>query len=153
MNSGAPHWHLQRLEQLAPLDVYDLLALRQAVFVVEQNCVFLDADGVDPSSWHLLGRNDAGQLVAYLRIVDAGVKYDEPSIGRVITRPEERGQGLGVLLLAEGIRRARQLWPGRVIRIGAQHRLERFYRSFGFYQVGEVYIEDNIPHIEMLLAA
>jgi ElaA protein len=153
MSAPALRWHLQRLEQLPALDVYDLLALRSEVFVVEQACVFQDCDGADRASWHLLGRNPAGLLVAYLRIVDAGVKYAEPSIGRVVTSPAHRGQGYGVAVFTEGLRRAQQLWPGRVMRINAQHRLERFYQSFGFNTIGEIYIEDNIPHVEMLLAA
>jgi ElaA protein len=147
------NWTFSRLDGLAPRDVYDMLALRSEVFVVEQQCVFQDADGVDKQSWHLLGREAGGGLVAYLRLVDPGIKYTEPSIGRVISSPSVRGCGYGQMLLAEGIARARALWPGHVIRIGAQQRLERFYQAFGFKSVGDSYIEDNIPHIEMLLAA
>ncbi len=146
-------WKFERLPQLAASDVYDFLALRTEVFVVEQNCVFMDADGVDHDSWHLLGRDTGGRLLAYLRVVDPGIKYVEPSIGRVVTAPAARGNGLGRILLAEGIRRSQLIWPGQLVRIGAQHRLERFYQSFGFASTGAVYIEDNIPHIEMILAA
>ena len=92
-------------------------------------------------------------LVAYLRIVDPGVKYDEPSIGRVITAPEVRGNGSGRALMAEGIAGCERHWPGRAVRISAQAHLERFYNGFGFVRVGENYIEDTIPHVEMLRSA
>lgn len=144
-------WTLGRLHELGPLDVYDLLALRSEVFVVEQTCIFQDADGVDKQSHHLLGRDDDGALQAVLRIVDPGVKYAEPSIGRVISAPALRRTGVGRELMAHGIGHARQLWPGQAIRISAQARLERFYRGFGFRTVTEPYLEDDIPHVEMLL--
>lgn len=144
-------WTVGRLEALAPLDVYDLLALRSEVFVVEQTCIFQDADGVDKQAYHLLGRNDQGILRAVLRIVDPGVKYAEPSIGRVISAPTARRTGIGRELMRQGIARCRQLWPGQAIRISAQSRLERFYQDFGFQAVSEPYLEDDIPHVEMLL--
>lgn len=145
------NWTLGRLHQLGPLDVYDLLALRSAVFVVEQTCVFQDPDGVDRQAHHLLGRDERGDLQAVLRIVDPGVKYAEPSIGRVISAPAVRRRGVGQELMAQGIVRCRGLWPGQGIRISAQARLERFYRAFGFRTVTEPYLEDDIPHVEMLL--
>jgi len=144
-------WTVGRLEQLGPLDVYDLLALRSAVFVVEQACIFLDPDGVDKQSHHLLGRDEQGLLQASLRIVDPGVKYVEPSIGRVISAPSVRRMGVGKALLAHGIAQGRRLWPGLAIRIGAQARLERFYQDYGFTTVSEPYLEDDIPHVQMLL--
>lgn len=150
---GLLTWRLSRLPDLGPLDVYDLLALRSAVFVVEQTCVYLDADGVDLQAWHLLGRDASGCLQALLRIVDPGVKYEEPSIGRVISSPQVRGTGVGRQLVAQGIACCFQQWPGQGIRISAQARLERFYADFGFQTVSEPYLEDDIPHVEMLLAA
>jgi ElaA protein len=155
-------WTWARLDDLSPRDVYDFLALRSAVFVVEQQCVFLDPDGLDAQSWHLLARRSGlpnglpGEpqgLVAYLRVVDAGAKYAEPSIGRVITAPAARGTGLGHTLMQEGIVRATAAWPRAAIRIGAQARLEQFYRALGFEQHGGPYVEDGIPHIEMLRQA
>jgi ElaA protein len=143
-------WTFARLERLLPRDVYDFLALRSAIFVVEQNCVFLDPDGYDDRSWHLLGRDGAGRLVAYLRIVDPGIKFAEPSIGRVTTQIDVRGLGYGVSLMEEGIRRCRALWPDAAIKIGAQQRLMPFYQSLGFTASGDPYIEDDIPHIEMV---
>lgn len=143
-------WTWARLEGLTPIDVYELLALRSEVFVVEQACIFLDADGVDRQAWHLLGRDAAGRLLACLRVVDAGVKYAEPSLGRVITAPAQRRIGLGRRLMAEGLLRCALAWPGHGLRISAQAHLERFYQSFGFVTRGEPYLEDGIPHLEML---
>ena len=147
------NWTFSRLAQLSADDVYDMLALRSEVFVVEQQCIYQDADGVDRQAWHLLGRDSSQALQAVLRIVDPGVKYAEPSIGRVITAPAVRRTGLGRALVSEGISRCQNLWPGQGIRISAQARLEPFYQGFGFLSVGQPYLEDNIPHIEMLLAS
>ena len=154
-------WTWARFDALAAADVYDFLALRSEVFVVEQGCPFLDADGLDSCAWHLLGRARelasaaelAPQLLAYLRLLDPGVKYREPSIGRVITRASQRGTGLGRALMREGLARAASVWRGRAIRISAQQRLEAFYSSLGFASVGAPYVEDGIDHIEMLRAA
>ena len=150
-------WTWERFDALAPRDVYDFLALRSEVFVVEQECPFMDADGLDSRAWHLLGRAGASELapslLAYLRLLDPGVKYFEPSIGRVIARASQRRIGLGRVLMQEGLARAAAVWPGSAIRIAAQQRLEAFYVSLGFTSVGAPYIEDGIDHIEMLRAA
>ncbi len=149
-----PRWQWSRLPSLASSDLYAMLALRQQVFVVEQNCAFLDADGHDAHAWHLLGWADDGpaaRLAAYLRVVDAGRKHVEPSIGRVLTRLSCRGTGLGRLLMTEGIARTRAAWPGHPIRISAQLRLEAFYASLAFRSVSPPFQEDNIAHVEMLL--
>ena len=151
MPSSRVHWHWCRFHALGVDDLYDALALRSTVFSVEQACAYLDPDGVDRRSNHLLGRDAAGVLQTYLRVVDPGVKYAEPSIGRVVTSPAARGTGLGRLLFAEGVLRCTAAWPGQGIRISAQAHLDKFYGSFGFEPVGEVYMEDNIPHLEMLL--
>jgi ElaA protein len=142
------NWDWHRFADLGVDNLYDALALRCRVFVLEQG-PFLDPDGADRLSWHLLGRDALGELHAYLRVVDPGVKYAEPSIGRVITSPAARGTGLGRRLVAEGVARCVATWPGLGIRIGAQAQLERFYGEFGFRRVGEAYIEDHIPHLEM----
>jgi ElaA protein len=147
------HWAFLRFSELGVDNLYDLLALRSEVFVIEQACVFQDMDGADRASFHLLGRDGAGALQAYLRVVDAGVKYAEPSIGRVITAAASRGTGLGQRLMAEGLARSAAVWPGRAIRIGAQSRLENFYAGLGFVRAGADYIEDGIPHTEMLRPA
>lgn len=149
------NWTWSRFAALGVDNLYDALALRCRVFILEQG-PYLDPDGVDRDSWHLLGRDGtddgAGTLQAYLRVVDPGVKYAEPSLGRVITAPEARGSGLGRVLVGEGVRRCLQAWPGQGIRISAQAHLARFYGDFGFVGVGEPYLEDNIPHLEMLKA-
>ena len=153
MSASPVHWHWSRFQSLSLDDLYDALALRSAVFSVEQACAYLDPDGVDRSSSHLLGRDVAGVLHGYMRVVDPGVKYAEPSIGRVVTSPALRGTGLGRKLFAEGLSRCTAAWPGQGIRISAQAHLDRFYASFGFEPVGAIYLEDNIPHLEMLRPA
>ncbi|MFY9513064.1 MAG: GNAT family N-acetyltransferase [Rubrivivax sp.] len=142
------HWTWSRFAELGVDNLYDALALRCKVFVLEQG-PYLDPDGVDRQSWHLLGRDAGGVLQAYLRVVDPGVKYGEPSLGRVITSAEARGTGLGRQLVGEGVRRCGVAWPGQGIRISAQAHLAKFYGEFGFASVGEAYLEDNIPHVEM----
>ena len=142
-------WTWSRFAGLSLDDLYDALALRCRVFILEQG-PYQDPDGLDRVSWHLLGRDDAGRLQAYLRIVDPGCKFAEPSMGRVITAPEVRGTGLGRTLVAEGLARSDAAWPGRGHRISAQAHLQRFYGGFGFTTVGEPYAEDDIPHVEML---
>ncbi len=142
------NWTWSRFAELGVDNLYDALALRCRVFVLEQG-PYQDPDGVDRDSWHLLGRDEAGTLQAYLRVVDPGIKYEEPSLGRVITSPEARGTGLGRALVAEGVQRCVAAWPGRGIRISAQSHLERFYGAYGFERVGEDYLEDGIPHTEM----
>lgn len=149
----ALRWQQATFEQLGSRDLYDALVLRSLVFVVEQKCIFLDLDGKDPKTQHLLGRDDSDRVVAYTRLVPPGVSYAEPSIGRVVTHPDVRRTGAGRELMRESIARVRVLWPGLPIRIGAQRYLERFYGELGFVVASEPYIEDDIPHIEMLLAA
>ncbi len=146
------NWSWLRFQELGVDNLYDALQLRCRVFVLEQG-PYLDPDGVDRQAWHLLGRDAAGALTGYLRIVDPGIKYDEPSIGRVITAPEVRGTGGGRVLMAEGTAGCDRHWPGRAMRISAQAHLERFYNHFGFVRVGDNYIEDTIPHVEMLRSA
>ena len=145
-----PDWVWRSFQELTPDELYDILALRQTVFVVEQDCAYLDADGWDRRSRHLYTRDASGLMVAYLRLVEPGVKYAEPSIGRVITHPSVRRTGLGRELMAEGLRGADEHYPGAGVRIGAQKWAERFYRSLGFESVGHEFIEDDIPHVEML---
>jgi len=146
------HWRWLRYGGLTLDDLYDALALRSAIFSVEQRCAYLDPDGVDRQCWHLLGRDVTGTLQAYLRSVDPGVKYAEASIGRVVTSAAIRGSGLGRALVAEGLRCTDSTWPAQPLRISAQAHLLKFYAGFGFVAVGDEYMEDNIPHIEMLRA-
>jgi len=142
-------WSWTRFEALGVHGLYEVLALRCRVFILEQGA-YLDPDGVDPQCWHLCGRNGQGDLVAYLRAVDPGVKYAEPSIGRVITAPQVRGTGLGRVLMQQGLARCTRQWPGRTVRISAQSRLRRFYETLGFETASEEYLEDNIAHLQMI---
>ena len=153
MIAGDLRWQFERLENMRAHDAHDVLALRCAVFIVEQGCTFQDPDSADSHSWHLLGHDATGVLAAYLRIVDPGAKYPEPSIGRVATPHTHRGVGYGIALMREGIACAQRLWPAHDIRIAAQLRLWEFYRRFGFECAGEMYIEDGIEHIEMVRAS
>jgi ElaA protein len=146
------NWQWHRFADLGVDNLYDALALRCRVFILEQGA-YLDPDGIDRVSWHLLGRDEHGALHAYLRLVDPGVKYAEPSMGRVITSPERRGTGLGRQLVAEGMQQHDRVWPGQGNRISAQAHLAPLYGGFGFVAVGQTYLEDNIPHLEMWRAA
>jgi ElaA protein len=149
-------WQFARFDDLPPRDWYAVSAARIEVFVIEQNCPFQDLDGADFVSWHLLGWHEADghrELAAYCRLVDAGVKFDEPSIGRVITTPKYRLGGYGKALLAEACARHDALYPKLPNRIGAQARLEKFYQGFGFVTDSDEYIEDGIPHLEMQRAS
>ena len=142
-------WRFARFDELTPGELHDAFQLRSAVFVVEQTCPFLDIDGVDPACWHILGRQ-AGKLIAYCRLVPPGVKYPEPSIGRVTSARDARRTGAGRALMREALVRADALWPRQPLRIGAQMYLKAFYESFGFRQSSEPYDEDGILHIEMI---
>ena len=129
------------------------MALRQEVFVVEQDCPYLDADGKDQNAWHLLGY-DEGQLLAYARIVGKGVSYEKyPSIGRVVISKKARGLGYGKLLMQVSLRECERLFGKIDIKISAQTYLLKFYNELGFQEVGEGYLEDNIPHIAMIYTA
>jgi ElaA protein len=153
--TGPLRWQWARLGDLSARDVYEALSLRSRVFVVEQNCVYQDADGRDADAWHLLGWRASGgeeRLIAYARVFEAGVRYAEMSIGRIVSAPEVRGTGVGRLIVEEAMRLCRAKWPGQPIRIAAQRRLERFYEGFGFTAAGEAYMEDGIKHIDMLWA-
>lgn len=146
-------WQWSSFADLPNADLYEMLAQRQNVFVLEQQCLYPDLDGYDQDAWHLLGWrviDGKRQLAACLRVIAPGVKYAEMSIGRVLSTNAARGTGVGRELLIEGIARAEQLYPGHRIRIGAQQYLEAFYGSFGFKTVSEPYDEDGIMHVEML---
>jgi ElaA protein len=142
-------WLCKPFTELTAYELYAVMKLRNEVFVVEQNCVFQDADDKDQYCHHLLGTvND--NLAVYARLVPAGISYPEVSIGRVITSPHYRGTGLGKALMAHAINECYRLFGEQPIKIGAQLYLKTFYESFGFNQTSEMYLEDDIPHIEML---
>ena len=152
-------WQWARFDDLSARAVHDALVLRAHVFVWEQQCIFQDADGLDPQAWHLLGwapaetPGGAPVLAAYARVFAPGVRYPEASIGRVVTAPAFRGGGLGRTLLAETLARIRAQWPGAPVRLEAQQRLQRFYESFGFTVASEPYLDDGIVHVKMVRGA
>ena len=137
-------------EQLSNTELYGLLRLRSAVFVVEQDCVFQDMDDLDAQALHLLGKVDK-RIVAYARLLPRPLKYDGVSIGRVVTDETVRRFGYGRQLMAEAVMRCRQQWPDQPIIISAQQYLEKFYQGYGFRTVSEPYLEDGIKHLEMRL--
>ncbi len=164
-------WQWSHFDQLSSQELYQVLRLRQAVFAVEQDCVYQDCDNADQLCWHLIGwstppsqaetNNESPidkmlgnrRIAAYLRVAPAGLKYSEIAIGRVVIADHARSQGYGKLLMDQGIKQIEQHWPGSAIRISAQAHLQKFYSELGFDCVSEPYQEDGIPHIEMLRTA
>jgi len=145
------HFTCLPFNDLTPAELYEIMALRQEVFVVEQNCAYLDADGKDQQSWHLMCKNDTGKLVAYTRLLPKGLAYPEyPSIGRVVNSPSVRGTGIGRSLMHKSIALCIHLFGNESIKIGAQRYLLQFYESLGFQSTGEEYLEDGIPHVKMI---
>jgi ElaA protein len=145
------NWVLKHFNELTPHELYFIMQLRNEVFVLEQNCIYQDADGKDPKAYHLMGFNENGQIMAYTRLLPAGISYVEPSIGRVVTHADVRRSGAGKELMKQSINTCFNLFGQQNIRIGAQLYLLSFYESLGFKQIGKVYLEDGIEHIEMIL--
>ncbi len=145
-------WQCVEFNALSLSQLYDVLALRQEVFVVEQDCPYLDADGKDQEGWHVCGYDDEGELVAYTRILPQGISYKKyPSIGRVITSQKIRGKKKGRELMEYSIAETQKLWGRIPIKISAQSHLQGYYNSVGFKIIGDEYDEDGIPHVAMLL--
>ena len=142
-------WLLKKFEELTPYQLYAILQLRNEVFVVEQNCVFQDADDKDQNAYHLMGFEN-NKLVAYTRLVAPGEIYEQPSIGRVVTSPVVRRSGAGKELMKQSIDAVYNLFGIQPIKIGAQLYLKKFYESLGFEQISAVYLEDGIEHIYMI---
>ncbi len=147
------NWQWSRLQDLTAAEMHAILAARQRVFVVEQNCAYLDADDLDLEAWHLTGRRPDGRLAAYLRVNAPGARFAEVSIGRLLTVKSMRGQHLASRSLQRALRKCDALYPGQAIRIAAQTYLADFYRRFGFRAVGSPYAEDGIDHIDMIRLA
>ena len=143
-------WTYKSFNELTAMELYDILQLRCEVFIVEQNCVYLDIDGKDKKSMHLMAWQ-GNELVAYTRLVPPGISFEEASIGRVITSPRYRGLGIGIALIEKSITHTLTTYHTHKIKIGAQLYLQKFYTGFGFEQCSETYIEDGIPHIDMIL--
>lgn len=142
-------WQSAAFSELSATQLYAILAARSEVFVLEQNCLYQDIDGMDLDCLHLIAWNGA-QVAAYLRILPPGLKYPEVSLGRVITSQNARGSGIGKLLLTKAMQQIQATYPGQPVRIQAQSYLEKFYQSFGFVTVSDVLFEDDIPHFMML---
>jgi len=145
-------WRWRRFDALGLHELQYIYMARQRVFALEQQCIYLDADGCDECAFHLAAWSpEQREPLAYARVIDPGAKYDEASIGRVITVGAGRGRGLGREVVARAIALTATAWPGMAIRISAQTRLEGFYAGFGFLAVGVPYLEDGIDHTQMLL--
>ncbi len=143
---------IKKFNTLTVNELYKIMALRQEVFVVEQNCPYLDADGVDIYAHHLMLYNEEGQLIAYTRLVPEGISYEGyTSIGRVVSSPSVRGLGVGKLLMQRSIEAVKAIFgSSQPIKIGAQSYLLAFYQNLGFVPTGEEYLEDGIPHTKMI---
>lgn len=143
-------WKCKAFDELLPIELYKIMQLRSAVFVVEQNCIFQEADNKDEGCMHFMGFiND--ELAAYTRLSPPGYIYDEMSIGRVVTSPAHRSKGLGKELMQRSIDLCRLYFGNGAIKIGAQYYLINFYQSLGFKIIDEIYLEDGIEHVHMLL--
>ncbi|MEM0954197.1 MAG: GNAT family N-acetyltransferase [Pseudomonadota bacterium] len=141
-------WSCSTFAALSSQTLYDILHLRQNVFVIEQRCLYPDIDGLDPDCLHLTGYSD-GTLAGYLRLVPPGLRYDTAAIGRVVVAPASRGMQMGDAMMQEGIQLSLQRWPGAGISLSAQAPLEAWYESLGFQGEGDLYDEDGIPHRRM----
>jgi ElaA protein len=145
-------WKTVAFNELTLEELYQMMIVRQEVFVVEQNCPYLDADDKDQKCFHVLGYEN-NDLIAYARLVPKGVSYENSvSIGRILTTEKGRGKGVGKGLVQFSIDETKRLFNATEITISAQCYLIKFYESFGFKIVGEEYLEDDIPHIKMLLS-
>lgn len=142
-------WTLKKFEELSVVELYKIIQLRNEVFVVEQTCAYQDADEKDFGSHHLMGWI-GDDLAAYTRLLPAGLSFDEISIGRVVTSPRYRQKGYGKILMKKSIESAYFLFTVQPIKIGAQLYLQRFYEGLGFTKCSDIYLEDDIQHIEML---
>ncbi len=142
-------WQSSAFADLTNNELYDLLQLRQEVFVVEQQSLYLDLDGKDLESFHMLCR-EGSELVAYQRLLPPGLSYRESAIGRIVVRRSARGASLGRELVRRGIAHNLACWPQHDIRINAQSYLRDFYQRLGFEVASDEYDEDGIPHVEML---
>jgi ElaA protein len=143
------NWVIKNFNELGSDELYEILKLRSEVFVVEQECIYEDCDGKDKKSYHLFAEQN-GEILVYLRILEKGVSYNEISIGRVLSNKKYRGRGFAKQMMLRAIEFIERYLNEKEIRISAQVYLLDFYSSFGFDKVSDVYLEDDIPHIEML---
>ena len=143
------HWHTKAFEELTIDELYDIMQLRTNIFVVEQNCPYPELDGKDKNCLHVFA-TQGGKVVAYARIVPPGLSYKEISIGRVVVHADHRKDGLGRILIDLALEKIEEEFGTQAIQIGAQTYLKKFYGSFGFEPVSEEYLEDGIPHVDMI---
>tara|TARA_B100000809_G_C15125240_1_gene525971 strand:- start:1263 stop:1715 length:453 start_codon:yes stop_codon:yes gene_type:complete len=143
-------WTTKAFKNLTVDEYFELLHLRVAVFVVEQDCPYQEVDEKDRQSFHLFGRSENGEVIAVTRVLPKGVSYPEISIGRVALKKEFRGQGIADTLMIETFKFIEREYGNQPIRISAQEYLLNYYNKHGFVQVGDGYLEDDIPHVEML---
>lgn len=142
-------WKIKPFAKLSTEELYQILKIRQEVFIVEQTCFYLDADGYDPQAVHIWAEKE-GEVLAYSRVFEPGIKYTEASIGRVLTNPNYRKNNLGKILIRFSINTIEARFRAQSIKISAQDYLLRFYSEFGFQDTGKKYLEDDIPHTEMM---
>jgi len=145
-------WETKAFHQLSTDQLFEFLKLRVDVFVVEQQCAYRELDDHDrhPETRHLSGQNEFGQLIAYARLLPPGLRYPEVNLGRFVVKADSRKQGVGHQLLETALKEVSGCWPKTPIRISAQDYLQAFYEQYGFLRVSEVFLEDGIPHVEML---
>ena len=145
-------WEIKTFQQLSSTQLFDFLQLRVDVFVVEQQCAYPELDAYDrhPETRHFSGRNELGQLIAYARLLPPGLRFPEVNLGRFVVKAGSRRQGIGHQLLQTALQEKALCWPKKPIRISAQEYLENFYERYGFRRVSDVYLEDGIPHVEMV---
>lgn len=142
-------WHFKSFNDLSPFELYEILRLRNEVFIIEQNCIYNECDNKDLESYHLWCSLE-GKIIGYCRLVPPEVSYSEPSFGRIVSHPDYRNLKLGHLMLGFVNQIVKNYYKTSSIRISAQVYLRNFYESYGFRQVSEEYLEDNLPHMEML---
>ncbi len=142
-------WHIKTFDQLTTHELYDILQERTRVFVVEQECAYLEVDGKDQASYHLFKVENA-QIIAYIRLMPKGVSYQEASFGRVLVHSDYRKTGMGRELVQKGLAFLKDQMGEEVVKIQAQSHLQNFYESFGFYAISNVYDDDGIPHVDMI---
>lgn len=145
------NWTLKSFSELSVAEFHDFIQLRLDIFVVEQDCPYLDLDGKDEIAYHFFATNDEGKTVAYTRLFGPGDYYDEAAIGRVVVHKDYRKEGLGFELMSKSIQQIESLYQTKNIRIGAQQYLKKFYESLGFVSTGQEYLEDGIPHVYMII--
>ncbi|MEN9998984.1 MAG: hypothetical protein RI922_1974 [Bacteroidota bacterium] len=143
-------WQVKYYPELTTNEFHDIIALRLKAFVVEQNCSYLDLDGKDKKCYHLICRDGFGKVVATARILPPGISYPEVSIGRVVLDQAIRGNGIGHQLMNESMKFINEEFGAVPVRISAQKHLENYYNKHNFISTGKEYLEDDIPHVEML---